>query len=93
LCPTLCVHYILIKGTSKAIKLDRNQKPEFILLLANHKPSKTLVQRELKKAIEEYGALLELVTIRVATANCLGYGLYEDNMIEISDYLKDSYGY
>jgi len=83
----------LIKGTSKAIKLDRNQKPEFILLLANHKPSKTLVQRELKKAIEEYGALLDLVTIRVATANCLGYGLYEDNMIEISDYLKDSYGY
>lgn len=40
----------LISGVVKPIKLSKN-KPEFILLLANHKPVKSVLQRELQEAI------------------------------------------
>jgi hypothetical protein len=78
----------LINGISKPIKLDRNEKADFVLLFANHKSSKTPLHRELNKALQAHRRLLDLVSIRVASANCLGYGLYENNMIEINEYIK-----
>lgn len=77
-----------ISGKSRKIKIDRNKKCEFILLFANHKPDSTIIQREIVKAHEQCPDILDWVDIKIAVANNLGYGLYDNNMISVDEYLK-----
>lgn len=79
----------LIKNVNKEIKLSRN-KPEFILLLANHKPIKSVLQREIKEVMNSpyYNNLKQLVDMKIAKASYMGYGLYSELMIDIEDFVK-----
>lgn len=74
----------------KEIELVRD-KPELLLLIANHKPDKTVLRRELNIVIQSanYKTLKQTVDMRIATASNMGYGLYSDFMIDIEDFLRD----
>jgi len=67
-------------------------KPEYILLIANHKPAKKALVRELRAVTNEdyYQDLKQLVDIRVARPSYLGYGLYEESMMNIEDIIDAS---
>lgn len=78
----------LIKGIDKELKLNRETKPEFIILAANHKPEKTVFKRELEKAIAQFPELAQSIDIKIATASNMGYGLYANYMIRLEDFLK-----
>ena len=71
------------------INLDRKKKPEFIIILANHKPASTLLKRELKKALVACPELTKFVDIRIAQSSLMGYGLYEAATIPILDYINE----
>jgi hypothetical protein len=59
----------------------KNEKPEFILLLANHKPVKSKLEIELKDIKE-----LDHADLKIATASFMGYGLYDKNMISLKKF-------
>ena len=74
----------LIKGIDKDLKLNRALSPEFIILAANHKPDKTVFQRELRKAIDQFPDLRNSIDIKIATASNMGYGLYANDKYMLS---------
>ena len=76
---------------SKNITLEKN-KPEFILLCANHKPVKTTLKRELEEVVktEEYKKLKEMCDLKIATSSLMGYGLYDSCMISIEDFINEN---
>lgn len=78
-----------IINISKNVTLLEN-KPEFILLCANHKPAKTVLKRELQEVIksEEYEKLKEMCDLKIATASLMGYGLYDQCMISFEDFIN-----
>ena len=79
----------LIKDVNKKIKLSKN-KPEFILLIANHKPAKAVLQREIKDVMNSanYNALKQMVNMKIAKASYMGYGLYSELMVDLEDFVK-----
>ena len=81
----------LIPDVNKEIIINRNLKPEFILLIANHKPIKSVLVRELKAAmkLDEYLDLKLLADVKIATASFMGYGLYNKNMILLEDFINE----
>ncbi len=82
----------LIRGIKNPlrIRIDCDQKPEFILLMADHKPVKTVFEREAKvfMGTPDYKNLCSLVDIYIAQANYMGYGLYNKNMIPLDLLVK-----
>lgn len=78
----------LIRKINKKIKIDTEKKPEFIILCANHKSASTVLVRESKIAIDKCNELFSKVDVRIAMANCLGYGLYERNMMNIEEFIN-----
>lgn len=78
----------LISNLNKHIIIDQNRKPEFIIILANHKPASTLLKRELIKALAACPELTKHIDIRIAQSSLMGYGLYEVGMIPILDYIN-----
>ena len=81
----------LIKDVNKEIKLSKN-KPEFILLLANHKPAKSVLQREIKEVINSpyYNDLKQMVDMKIARASYMGYGLYNKLMVDIEVFANEN---
>ncbi|MGH4121856.1 MAG: hypothetical protein ACREV6_02800 [Clostridium sp.] len=81
----------LIKDVNKTIKLSEN-KPEFILLLANHKPVKSVLKRELKEVINSpyYNDLKQMVDMKIAKASYMGYGLYSELMVDIEVFVNEN---
>lgn len=75
----------------KEIKLSKN-KPEFILLIANHKPAKSVLRKELKEVINSpyYNDLKQMVDMKVARASYMGYGLYSKLMVDIEDFINEN---
>jgi hypothetical protein len=65
-------------GNSNPIEKLNDCKPEFILLFANHKPSKSKLESELKVLNKISNA-----EVKIATSNFMGYGLYSSNMLSI----------
>jgi hypothetical protein len=66
--------------------------PELILLIANHKPQKTALDTELRKACdsEVYKALCECGSeLKIASASYMGYGLYEACVRPLEKYLGE----
>jgi len=79
----------LIQGTTKQIKINKETKPEFILLFANHKPVKTALLRELRQALLDNPDIENYADIKIAFSSCIGYGLYADNMMDINQYISN----
>lgn len=75
----------------KEIKFSKN-KPEFILLLANHKPVKSVLKRELKEVINSsyYNDLKQMVDMKIAKASHMGYGLYSELMVDIEVFVNEN---
>jgi hypothetical protein len=63
-------------------------KPEFILLLANHKPSTPKLIDTLKEIfeMEEYKSLCKKCDVRISLASHMGYGLYDECMLPLDQY-------
>lgn len=57
-----------------------DEKPEFIFLLANHKPASSLLDTELNKLEKEsfYADFCKMADLKLATASFFGYGLFND---------------
>ena len=82
----------LIEGVKKEeIKLSKN-KPEFILLIANHKPAKSALLREINGviALPYYKDLQKMVDMKIAKASYMGYGLYSKLMVNIEDFVNEN---
>ena len=81
----------LISDVVKPMKMSKN-KPEFILLLANHKPAKSVLQREIQEAISSpyYNSLKQMIDIKIAKASYMGYGLYSDLMVDIEIFINEN---
>lgn len=71
-------------NNQKDIVQFNNDKPEYIFILANHDPASSVLQRELNGLPVNY-ANLEL---KFAVSNFMGYGLYNQNIYGIKDFLK-----
>lgn len=78
----------LIQGTEKQIKINSDERPEFILIFANHKPVKTVLLRELRQALLDNPDIVNYADIKIASASCVGYGLYIDNMMDINQFIS-----
>ena len=57
-----------------------DEKPEFIFLMANHKPASNSLDTELNKLEKEsfYTEFRKLADLKLATASFFGYGLFND---------------
>lgn len=62
-----------------------NEKPEFILVLANHDPDSKILRRELDSIS---GTVTESLpfSLRFAASNFMGYGLYGQNMYGLNEF-------
>ena len=66
---------------SNMVKKLSDDKPEFILLFANHKPASSKLSQEFKGLQE-----IKSAEVKIATASFMGYGLYEKNIIPLKDF-------
>jgi len=84
----------LIQGLKEGTKITigPEKKPEFILLIANHKPASTILKRELTNIIktDTYKWLIERMDIRIASSSLMGYGLYEKAMSSLEDFINEN---
>lgn len=68
---------------------DSITKPEWILILANHKSASSVLMRELKilqQAVREHGDFP--FDMRVATSSFMGYGLYDDSIYPLDAFIN-----
>lgn len=79
----------LMGGMSRAIQINREARPEFIMICANHKPASSIMKRELQKALVEYPELTDKIDVKIAKSSLMGYGLYSVNMIPIKMFLEE----
>ena len=69
------------KGTSNAkVKLNPNDKPEVIFILANHNPRSSILKKILRDPELEGYAQSKLFDLRFYVASFAGYGLHTDCM-------------
>ena len=79
----------LVKGINKPIQIDmKNEKPEYLLIPANHKPASTVLKRELNEALRLYPDVAKKYSIIIAQSCYMGYGLYSKEMISIDEFLE-----
>ena len=79
----------LVKGINKPIQIDmKNEKPEYLLIPANHKPASTVLKRELNEALRLYPDVAKKYSIKIAQSCYMGYGLYSEQMISIEEFLE-----
>ncbi len=75
-----------IKTNKNEIKLNREEfKPQLIFALANHDNESAKLHTELEE-IKKIN--FEAIDLRFATASFLGYGLYEENMLNFEDFIS-----
>jgi hypothetical protein len=82
----------LINVSSKTdIAVKRDEKLEYILVLINHKPAKSVLSRELKDfcSTDEYNKFKQLFDVKIAKACFMGYGLYEKYMVSIEEFIEE----
>lgn len=73
---------------AKDLTCINGQRPQFILLLADHDPGSGTLQDELIALlkIEQSGSLP--FDLRIAAANFMGYGLYDENIYSLGDFIE-----
>ncbi|MDN5343498.1 MAG: hypothetical protein PWP28_2378 [Oceanotoga sp.] len=72
----------LIENQNK-IENFSDEKPEYILVLANHDPDSTLLRIELKKIQPS-----ENFELKIATSNFMGYGLFQEAIYTLDEFKK-----
>jgi hypothetical protein len=72
----------LIENQNK-IESFSGEKPEYILVLANHDPDSTLLRIELKKIQPS-----ENFELKIATSNFMGYGLFQEAIYTLDEFKK-----
>jgi hypothetical protein len=62
--------------------------PEFVLLMANHKPASGILETELKKLKNEsfFINFCKKANLKIATANFMGYGLFNDCIYSLDEF-------
>jgi hypothetical protein len=70
----------LIENQNK-IENFSNEKPEYILILANHDPDSTILRDELEEIQPN-----ENFDLKIATSNFMGYGLFEEAIYSIDEF-------
>lgn len=80
----------LIYKIKKDITVSK-EKPEVILLCANHKPVKTALKREIREVMQtvEYKELKEMCDLKLATSSLMGYGLYDECMLSFEEFVSE----
>ena len=80
----------LIYKIKKDITVSK-EKPEVILLCANHKPEKTALKREIREVMQtvEYKELKEMCDLKLATSSLMGYGLYDECMLSFEEFVSE----
>jgi hypothetical protein len=73
------------------ISLGVNERAEFILLLANHKPASSIMKSELENILQTsvYKDLCKMAEIRIAHASHMGYGLFDKTMLTLEKYVNE----
>ena len=69
-------------NNQKSIESFSDHKPEFILALINHDPDSSILRNELEKLPDCPNA-----EIKVATSNFMGYGLYNQSIYSLDEFL------
>lgn len=72
----------------KDISSFSDQKPEYIFILANHDPDSSILKSVLSNIPSYYNEGYEQFDLKFASSNLMGYGLYENNVIKLSEFLK-----
>ncbi len=84
----------LMSGGKKKIesiqRIDKLNKPEIILLLANHDPEKSGLKKILKelKDSKEYEEFCEVAELKFSVSSFMGYGLYEEGLYDLDTFLS-----
>jgi len=68
-------------------------KPEYILILANHDPAKSALYRELQSVINlsNYASFCNKADLKIAMASFMGYGLYDDYVLDVTSFIKQNF--
>jgi hypothetical protein len=74
----------LIDSKKSYSKIGEKNKFEYILIMGNYSDGMDSIIEEVNKAIKKNSDISQEICIRVAKANFMGYGLFEDNMIDIN---------
>ena len=79
----------LLNGIKK-IGSFSDAKPEYILILGNHDPAKSVLRRELEAllSLQTFVDFSALADLKVATASLMGYGLYNECIYPIDIFLN-----
>jgi len=78
----------LVFEQTKPVKFNVDAKPEFVLIFANHKAASSVLDRELKDALNQFPNIKTKLDVRIAQSSFVGYGLYEQSMIDSDTYIK-----
>ncbi|QSX09108.1 hypothetical protein J0B03_03295 [Alkalibacter rhizosphaerae] len=79
----------MFRNVNHKLEIDSSGKLEYLILFINHKPLDTRLLEALDEACKNHEELLDMADIKVATGSCLGYGLFEWNMIPVRDFLGE----
>ncbi len=76
----------LLKSTTNCRFTD--EKPEFIFLLSNHKPTSSLLESEIHNLRSKsfYADFCTKADLKFATASFFGYGLYNDCIYSVDEF-------
>lgn len=76
-------HELGLVQVKNPIRSFSSRKPELILALANHDPGSEILRRELSQVCipDDFP-----VDVKVALANFLGYGLFEQNVFSLDEF-------
>ena len=75
-------HTLELISCGKQMSSFSDEKPLFLLVLANHDPEKSVLKRELRKLSPQH------VELRIASASLFGYGLYQERMLTLDAFLQ-----
>ena len=77
------------KGTSNAkVKLNANEKPEVVFILANHNPRSPKLKKLLEDPEIDKYAQSQLFDLKFYVSNFAGYGLHANCMLPLGEFMK-----
>ena len=78
----------LVDALPKQFEFPKDEKPEFIFLLANHKPASNSLNVELNELGKKdfYTDFCKLADLKLATASFFGYGLFNDCIYTLDEF-------
>jgi len=84
-----CSNLLTFSGTSNAkVKLNPEDKPEVIFILANHNPRSTKLQKILSDPEFDKYEQSKLFDLRFFVSSFSGYVLHANNMLTLTEFRK-----